>query len=128
MLTPLLLPDGSAVLVDRGWVPPAPRGHDRRTPGATAPTGDSHHHGSGPPERVGATPVERRNGRLETRRATSPRIAAELRLPGATAPTCSRTSETPGAAGLPAIPVGHENDWLNFGYAVQWWIFAGASL
>jgi hypothetical protein len=27
-----------------------------------------------------------------------------------------------------AIPVSHENDWLNLGYAFQWWIFAGGAL
>ena len=27
-----------------------------------------------------------------------------------------------------AVPVGHTNNWQNFGYVVQWWLFAAMAL
>ena len=75
----------------------------------------------------GAGAVEQRNGHWETRRVSVPAIADKLPYPVLGAYVLA-DADTPGAQGLTAIEVGHENDWLNLGYAVQWWIFAAGAL
>jgi cytochrome oxidase assembly protein ShyY1 len=76
----------------------------------------------------GAGMVERRDGRLETRRIGVPQLARELPYPlyGA---YLLLDEQTPAADPVfRAVPVRHENNWQNFGYVVQWWIFAGMTL
>ena len=37
--------------------------------------------------------------------------------------------QTPAAdPAFKAVPIGHANNWQNFGYVVQWWLFAGMAL
>jgi len=122
VLTPLLLPDGTAVLVDRGWVPPDPRGPVRKPEVPPAPGGTVTVTG-----RVRATEsnpqVELRDGQWQARRVGVPEIASKL--PYKVAPAYVTVDD--GSTDLVPIPVSRENDWLNFGYAFQWWIFAAGS-
>ncbi|GAA1642497.1 SURF1 family protein [Catellatospora bangladeshensis] len=127
VLTPLLLADGSALLVDRGWVPPHPDGITVAPDYPTAPAGTVTVVGRVHLTESGAGAVDQRNGRWETRRVGVPAIAERLPYPVLGAYVLA-DQDTPGAQGLTAVTVGHENDWLNLGYAVQWWIFAAGAL
>jgi cytochrome oxidase assembly protein ShyY1 len=119
VLTPLLLTDGTAVLVDRGWVPPHPSGPVEKPAVPPAPGGTVTVTG-----RVRAAErdpkVELRDGQWQARRVGVPEIAAKL--PYRVAPAYVTADDE--STDLVPVPVGRENDWLNLGYAVQWWIFA----
>ncbi|GAB4050248.1 SURF1 family cytochrome oxidase biogenesis protein [Catellatospora paridis] len=127
ILTPLLLADGSALLVDRGWVPPHPDGITAAPTFPAAPGGTVTVVGRVHLTESGAGAVDQRNGHWETRRVSVPAIADKLPYPVLGAYVLA-DADTPGAQGLTAIEVGHENDWLNLGYAIQWWIFAAGAL
>jgi len=122
VLTPLVRPDGTAVLVDRGWVPPHPSGAVQKPEVPPAPGGTVTVVG-----RVRATEsgsgVELRDGQWQARRVAVPEIASKLPYKVAPAYVTADDESTE----LVPIPVSRENDWLNFGYAFQWWIFAAGS-
>lgn len=127
ILTPLVLADGTAVLVDRGWVPPA--GDALAAPTVPpAPAGPVTVVGQVHPSESRPTPVEHRDGRLDTRRISVPRLARDLPYPVYGAYVLLR-QQTPAAdPAFTAIPIDHENAWQNGGYTVQWWLFAGMAL
>ncbi len=130
VLVPLVLDDGSALLVDRGWVPSGTSG---RTPGEQ-------------PDEVPAPP----SGRVEVLARLRP---SEPQRSGRTPPgqvgsiavaqveaTLGRplyraygalVSETPPAANAPALlgrPELDGGEGINASYAVQWWVFAVLAL
>jgi len=123
VLTPLRLADGSALLVDRGWVPPR-RGSGRAAASAVpaAPAGEVTITGvTRLPERaIGA--VGNEGGRLEVLRIAPGQLAGALPYPllGGYVTT---TQE-----GLQPVPAQHERAWQNAGYTVQWWAFAALTL
>lgn len=128
VVTPLVLGDGTAVLVDRGWVPPAAGGATAQP--TVPPTPD------GPVTVVGrvrmsesrAGEVGRREGRIETRRIAVPQIAGKLPYPTYGGYLLLDQQDPPADPAFAAVPIVHENDWQNGGYVVQWWIFAGMAV
>lgn len=122
ILTPLLLADGSAVLVDRGWVPPHSTGLTVDPQVPAPPRGTVTVTGLVRESESGAR-VQLRDGRWQARRVGVAEIGAELPYPIAPVYVLADDQSTE----LVPVPAEHENDWLNFGYAFQWWIFAGAS-
>ena len=128
ILTPLVLADGSAVLIDRGWIPPGEGGANAQPSVPAAPTGEVSVTGLlRQPERMSGS-VSRRDGKLETRRIAPAALAAELPYPVHGGYVLLQ-EQTPAAdPAFVAIPVRHENSWQNGGYVVQWWIFAAMAL
>lgn len=128
VVTPLVLADGTAVLIDRGWLP-APAGDATAVPRVpAAPIGEvvvagRLHLSESRPGAIG-----RRLGRIEVRRVAVGQLAGQLPYPvfGAYLLATGQTPE--GEPGFTAVPIRHENDWQNGGYAVQWWLFAALTL
>lgn len=128
ILTPLVLADGSAVLVDRGWVPPGDGGANAQPQVPAAPTGEVTVTGLlRQPERMSGS-VTRRDGKLETRRIAPAALAAELPYPVHGGYLLLQEQTPTADPAFVAIPVRHENSWQNGGYVVQWWIFAAMAL
>lgn len=124
IVTPLLLDDGTAVLVDRGWVPSA-NGDAVSPPVApAAPTGQVTVVGQVHLSESRPAPLEKRDGRIDTRRIAVPRLAKELPYPVYGAYVLLSDP----APGYQSIPIDHEDSWQNGGYAVQWWLFAVMAL
>ena len=120
VLTPLVLADGAAVLVDRGWVPPLP---DRPTvPSAVpaAPTGTVTVVGRLRSPESRADRAQRVDGRLQARRISPAALAGMLPYPlyG------GYVTEEPAQDGFVTIEPRRENAWQNGGYTIQWWLLA----
>lgn len=126
VLTPLVLPDGSALLVDRGWVAPAPGGAIARPdvpPPATGPvtvTGRVHLPESGATRATGNPP--------EVRRISPARLAGGLPYPLYGGYLLLDKQSPPAGGQFTVVPSDHENAWQNAGYVVQWWGFAALTL
>lgn len=128
VIIPLVLADGSAVLVDRGWIPPPPGGASAQPDVPAVPDGQVTvvgrvHLSESDPGRI-----ERRNGRIETRRVAVAHLARELPYPIYGAYLLLNEQDPAADPVFQAIPIGHENNWQNAGYVVQWWAFAVMTL
>jgi cytochrome oxidase assembly protein ShyY1 len=124
VITPLVLSDGSAILVDRGWLPASDRGAAAAPDVPVPPTGEVVVVGRvhAPESRAGSP--EPFDGRLAVRRIDPKKIKDVIPYPlyGAYL-TLERQSPAADPAFTP-IPPDHENAALNAGYTVQWWAFA----
>jgi cytochrome oxidase assembly protein ShyY1 len=121
VLTPLLLANGDALLVDRGWVA-APAGA-RDLPAVPAAAG-------GTVTVDGAVRLPERalgradtlDGRLQVRTISPAQLAGVLPYPVLGGYVSIRQD------GLTPVPVEYEGTLQNGGYAVQWWAFAALTL
>jgi cytochrome oxidase assembly protein ShyY1 len=124
VITPLRLDDGSAVLVDRGWIEAIPGDASARPNIPPAPTGRVTVVGRVRLSESRPRGIERRDGRLEVRRISVPQLADQLPYPLLNGYVLL-TEQTPAAGGnLTVIPVRTENAWQSGAYAFQWWVFA----
>jgi cytochrome oxidase assembly protein ShyY1 len=124
VITPLVLADGSAVLVDRGWVAPANGGALIAPPVPAAPEGTVTVNGSlRPPESRGAQP-QTVSGHLETRRI-SPGAIGKV-VPYALFDAYIAVDQA--QPGLTAVTAEKENALQNGGYVIQWWLFAAGTI
>lgn len=120
VVVPLVLDDGTALLVDRGWIPPAESGATALPDIPALPTGEVTVTGQvrAPESRVGDT--NEVDGVRQARTINVAQIAEGLDLPV----LGGYVTEVEPADGFTAIPVVEERSWQNFAYAYQWWLFA----
>ncbi|GGL02633.1 SURF1 family cytochrome oxidase biogenesis protein [Mangrovihabitans endophyticus] len=128
IVTPLVLDDGAAVLIDRGWVPPAAGGAIAAPQVPAAPTGPVTVVGQVHLSESRPAPIEHRDGRIDTRRIAVPRLAAQLPYPVYGAYVLLTEQRPAADPAFVRIPIDHENAWQNGGYAVQWWMFSVMAL
>lgn len=119
VLTPLVQADGTAVLIDRGWVAPNPSGITVPPTVSPPPTGEITIIGRVRNAESDGN-VELRNGHWEARRVDVQALA--VKLPYKVAPSYVLADDD--STDLTPIPSQRENNWLNLGYAIQWWLFA----
>jgi cytochrome oxidase assembly protein ShyY1 len=129
IVTPLVLADGSAVLVDRGFLagdtsgsnvlpqlPPVPSG-------IVTVSGRVHLAESEPDKPI------RLSGRLAVRRIAPSAVAKDLGFASLYHDYILLDQQTPKATGgFAKIPADTQPSWMNAGYTVQWWAFAGLAL
>ncbi|HUS21538.1 MAG TPA: SURF1 family protein [Aeromicrobium sp.] len=123
VVTPLVLPDGSALLVDRGWIPTA-NTNARPTDIPTPPPGRVTVEGWLRPDNQAGenavVPVDRQVRAIASH-GLEKYVGREL-LPGFI------NLQQPAMTGLAPEPRPHVGHALNFFYALQWWFFAGLAL
>lgn len=128
ILTPLLLDDGTAVIIDRGWlaarpesasvapeIPPVPAG-------TVSVVGLLHL-----PESKASTP-EPFDGTLAVRRIGPAELASVLPYRVYGAYVTLQSQDPPASEAFVPIPPDHVNATMNAGYVAQWWMFAALTL
>ena len=128
VLTPLVLPDGSAVLVDRGWLPPAASGSRVLPAIPAAPRGQVTVVGRlHLPESL-ADGVQEVSGARQVRRISPAALADAVRYPLYGGYLVLDSQQPAADPAFASIPSDHQNSWMNAGYVVQWWAFAALTL
>ena len=124
VITPLVLADGTAVLVDRGWLPATSEVATDAPTIPAAPSGEVTVVGRVHAPESRASKPEPFAGGLAVRRIDPAQLTEAVPYPlyGAYITLASQTP--PADPALTPIPADHENAAMNAGYVVQWWAFA----
>jgi len=128
ILTPLVLPDGTAVLVDRGWVPPSAAGAAAPPKVPAAPAGEVTVVGRIHAPESRAAAAEPFGDWMAVRRVAPELLAPALPYPLFGAYLTLESQTPPGDPAYVSIPPDYENAGMNAGYVVQWWLFAALTL
>jgi cytochrome oxidase assembly protein ShyY1 len=128
VFTPLVLPDGAAVLIDRGWIPPAEGGAAALPSVPPAPDGPVNVIGRLHEPESRATPAQLINGVLEVRRVAPQRLAGQLPYPIYGGYLTLDAQQPSADTTFVAIPPDHQNAAMNAGYVAQWWLLAMLAL
>ncbi|MEV0270959.1 SURF1 family protein [Hamadaea sp. NPDC050747] len=127
VVTPLVQADGTAVLIDRGWIPANPKGPTVAPEVPAAPTGTVTVTGRVHPSESGGTDTVTVDGKTQIRRIATGPIARYLNQYAVYDAYLLAVDGTPGVTAVPvAVPT--QNTWQNAAYVVQWWLFAGLTL
>jgi cytochrome oxidase assembly protein ShyY1 len=128
VLTPLVLADGTAVLVDRGWLAPTGTGAASPPSIPPAPTGEVTVVGRVHLPESRATVPEAFGDTISVRRISPDLLASTLPYP-LYGGYVTLEEQTPAAdPAFVRIPPDHQNAAMNAGYVVQWWMFAALTL
>ena len=128
VITPLVLGDGTAVLVDRGWVPASEDGAATAPAVPPAPSGAVTVVGRVHAPESRASAAEPFSGRLAVRRIAPQRLATAMPYPLYGAYVTLENQTPPADPAFVAVAPEHENAAMNAGYVAQWWIFAVLTL
>jgi cytochrome oxidase assembly protein ShyY1 len=124
VVTPLVLTDGSAVLIDRGWLPPGKPGTSELPNIPAVPQGQVTVVGRLHLPESRADGVQDISGSRQVRRISPSMLTSSVSYP-LHGGYVVLDSQQPAAGGaFTTIPSDHQNSWMNAGYVVQWWSFA----
>ena len=124
ILTPLVLADGTAVLVDRGWLAPSDLGAAKAPTVPTAPTGDVTVVGRVHAPESRADQAEPFQNVLSVRHIAPEQIAGSVPLPLYGAYLTLETQTPPADPAFVPIAPDHQDAAMNAGYVAQWWMFS----
>jgi cytochrome oxidase assembly protein ShyY1 len=127
VVTPLVREDGTAILVDRGWIPPSAKGPTAAPEVPAAPGGTVTVTGRVHPSESGVAAMVTVDGRTEIRRIVIGSVSRSVnRYPMFDAYLLA----VDGIPGATAVTVGvpTQSAWQNAAYVAQWWLFAGLTL
>ena len=127
IVTPLVLDNGTAILVDRGWIPPAADGVSAPDV-PPAPTGTVAVFGRIHAAESRPDAPEQFAGRVSIRRITPASVAGLLPYPIYGAYVTMDTQTPTKDARFVAVSPDYENSGMNAGYVAQWWSFAVLTL
>jgi cytochrome oxidase assembly protein ShyY1 len=129
VVTPLRLSNGTAVLVDRGWLPPGSASDTTTEPHVPAPpTGRVTVVGQVRMPETEAGPVQWRNGHVEVRRINTARMGATLPYPAYDGYVTLTGQSPPAARAFVQIPIDRQDAAMNLGYIVQWWLLSAMTI
>lgn len=124
IVTPLVLADGTAVLIDRGWLAPSDQGAAHPPIVPPAPTGNVTVVGRIHAPESRADQAEPFAGALSVRHIAPQQLAASLPFALYGGYVTLESQTPPADHAFVAIHPDHQNAAMNAGYVVQWLMFA----
>jgi cytochrome oxidase assembly protein ShyY1 len=124
VLTPLVLADGTAVLVDRGWIAPSEQGAAHVPTVPVPPAGDVTVVGRVHAPESRADPAEPFGNVLSVRHIAPQQLASSVPLPLYGAYVTLQTQTPPADPAFVPIAPDHQDAAMNAGYVAQWWMFS----